>query len=82
MLIFFFSKIIIKLLKYININNFFIWLEKTNFLFYSLIYNLKLVELEMLNIYIKIKLTSNIIKLFKFFINILILFIYKNKQNF
>ena len=46
-------------------------------LLYSLIYSLRLVELEMLKIYIKNNLASNYIKPFKSSANISILFILK-----
>ena len=52
---------IIKLLKYIEINNHAIKLETSKQSFFSPIYSLESVELEILKIYIKISLTNNFI---------------------
>lgn len=72
----------IELFKYININNYFIILINYKQLFYSPIYSLKMIELKILKIYIKINITNSFIKLFKLLANILILFIYKKKNSF
>lgn len=71
-----------KHLEYISINNYLINLKNSKHFIYSLIYNLKLVELEILKFYIKINFYNNFIKLLKFSTSILILFIYKNNKNF
>ena len=54
-----------KLLKYTKINNYAIKLEKSKQLSPKFIYNLELVELKTLKIYIKINLTIGFIQLFK-----------------
>ena len=56
----FLLKFIIKPLKYNN-NNYIIKLEKDKKLFYSLIYNLKLIKLKILKNYIKINLVNRFI---------------------
>lgn len=58
---------IVELLKHSKINNSSINLL-VNKLFYSLIYSLVLIEFETLKTYIKANLTSNFIRLFKFFL--------------
>ena len=65
----------VELLKYTKINNYFINLLNNKQATYSLIYNLKLVELEILKIYIKANLVSTFIKCFNFSANALILFV-------
>lgn len=77
----FFLKLIRKLLKIININNYVIKLKINKLLFYKLIYKPELVKLKILKIYVKTSLTNSIIKLFKFFINFQIMFVYKNNEN-
>ena len=66
---------IIKLLKYIIINDYIINLKKDKQLFLEFIYNLKLMKLKMLKIYIKINLANNFIELSKSLIKILIFLI-------
>ena len=56
---FFLIKNVIELSGYIKINNYIIELEKSKQLLFSLIYSLKLVELEILKTYIKINLTNS-----------------------
>lgn len=58
---FFLKKSVAKLSKYFNINKHTINLELNKQLFYKLIYNLYLVELEILKMYIKIKFAKNFI---------------------
>lgn len=50
-------------------------------LFYKLIYKPELIKLKILKTYVKTSLTNSIIKLFKFFINFKIMFVYKNNEN-
>ena len=71
----------VKLLENIRINNYSINLLKDKQPPYSPIYSLELVELEMLKIYIKANLTSDVIKLFKFPASFLILFIQKKDNS-
>ena len=52
---------IVELLKHNKINDHAIKLNKSNQLLFGLIYNLKLVELEILKTYIQTKLTNNFI---------------------
>ena len=61
----FLLKLVVKLPKYIKINNHAIELVDDWQLSYSLIYSLGLVELEKLKIYIKNNLSNGFIKLFK-----------------
>lgn len=78
----FLSHFVVNLPEYTSINNYSINLIDNKKLSYSLIYNLKLVDLGYLRIYIKNNLANRYIKLFKFFIIILILFVYKKNRNF
>ena len=57
----FLAKNVIKFPKYIKINNYTIKRKKDKQLFINLIYNLKLVKLEILKAYIKINLVNNFI---------------------
>ena len=61
----FLSKFAIEFSKYISINNYIIKLKKYKQLSYNPIYNLKLVKLEILIIYVKINLVNSFIKSFK-----------------
>ena len=54
----------IKLSKYIKINDFIIKLEEDKQSFFDPIYNLELIELETLKTYIKINLANGYIQLF------------------
>lgn len=67
-------KNIAEFLKYIKINNHTIKLEVKKQLFFSLIYNLKPMKLEILKIYIKTNLDNNFIQFFKFSAKISIFF--------
>ena len=58
-------------------NDYIIKLEKNKKLLFELIYNLKLVKLKILKIYIKINLANNFIQLFKSPIRASILFKWK-----
>lgn len=49
---------------------------------YSLIYSLRLIELEMLKVCIEANLAGGFIRSFKSFINVQILFIYKKNDSF
>ena len=68
-----------KLLKYSRINDHFINLLKDKQLPYSLIYGLRLIELEILKTYIKANLASGFIRSFKSLASIAILFVEKKK---
>ena len=70
---------IAELSELIKINNYSINLQNNKKLSYSLIYSLKLINLKILKIYIKINLASGFIKSFKFFSSTLILFIQKKR---
>ena len=70
----FLPKLIIKLLKYTDINNYAIKLEKNKQLSYSLIYSLELIEQKMLKTYIEANPTNNFIKTFKLLVRISIFF--------
>lgn len=63
-----------KLLKYFKINNHVIKLKKSKQLFFGPIYNLELVELETLKIYIKTNLANNFIWPFNPFVGAFTLF--------
>ena len=65
---------IAKFPKYTKINNYIIELKKGKQLFFRLIYNLSLIKLEILKIYIKTNLTNDFIQSYKSFTKILILF--------
>ena len=78
----FLFKFAIKLSKYIDINNYTIKLEKNKQPFYSLIYSLKLIELEILKVYIETNLVNSFIKSFKLLIKVLILFNCKFNRSF
>lgn len=69
------SDFIVKIQKYISINNWSINLLNNSYFFYNLIYTLELVKLKILKAYIKANLASSFIRLFKFIINTSILFI-------
>ena len=69
----FLPKFIVKFLKYNN-NNYVIKLKKSKQLYYNSIYNLIIIKLKILIIYIKINLVNNFIWFLKFFANALILF--------
>ena len=71
------AKIIVKLSKHIGTNDHTIKLKKGKQLLFSPIYNLKLVKLETLKIYIKNKLANSFICLFKSPAGILLLFDWK-----
>lgn len=58
---FFLPDLTIKLPKFTNINNYIINLIENKQILYNLIYNLGLIELEILKIYIKIDLTNKFI---------------------
>lgn len=62
----------VKQKEYIGINDYFIDLADNKQLFYGLIYNLKLVEVEILKTYIEINLANEFIQLFEFLAYILI----------
>ena len=62
----FFLDFLAELLKYTRINNHFINLLDIKQLFYSIISNSKLLELEMLKNYIRINLANSFIKSSKF----------------
>lgn len=77
-----FSKKLVKMLsKYFNINKYAINLKLDKQLLYKLIYNLKLIELEISKIYIKFDLVNEFIRLFKFFIKAFIFFVRKFNKN-
>lgn len=67
----------VKLLEYIRINDYYINLLYNKQLFYSLIYNLGLLELEILKIFIKTNLASGFNRLSKSPTDTLILFVSK-----
>lgn len=71
-----------KLPEYIETNNHLIDLVENQQLPYKPIHSLKLIELKILKIYIKTNLANNFIKLSKFSINIVILFIEKPNSSF
>lgn len=77
----FFSNFVAKLLEQFETNNHFINLENDKQLFYKPIYSLRLIEIEILKIYIKINLASNFIKLLKLSISLPILFVYKKNSS-
>ena len=68
------------MISILNHLNYFINLINSKWLFYNLSYNLKLIKLEILKIYIKINLIIKIIKIFKLLPYILIYFICKNNR--
>lgn len=68
-----------KLLEYARIKDYFINLLEDKQLPYYPIYNLKLMELEKLKIYIKANLASSFIRPFKFLAGASILFVWKKK---
>ena len=76
------AKYIIKLLKYININNYIIKFKKNKQSFFKLIYSLKLIKLKILKIYIKINLINKLIKLFKSYTKNFIFFNKISNKNF
>lgn len=55
------KKLVAKLFKYFNINKYIINLELGKYLFYELIYSLKLVKSNIFKIYININLINNFI---------------------
>ena len=79
---FFLFDIIVKIFKYISINNYFIELVNNKWLFYTLIYNLGLIWSKTLKIYIKLNLISKFVKFFKLLVSNLILFIRKKDRDF
>ena len=78
----FFLDSAVKLIKHIRINNHYMNLIENEYPLYSLIYNLGLVELNILKTYIEAKLASSFTRPSKFFINALILFVQKKNSNF
>lgn len=78
LLIFFSNKSAIILKKKINTNKSIIDLKKDKYLFYKLIYGVKLIKFKIFKICIKTNLVNNFIFFFKFFINILS-FLFKNQ---
>ena len=78
----FFSNSITKLLEYNKVINHFTYLLNYKKLFYSLIYSLGLVELEILKIYIQANLDNSFITSSKSFANTLILFIQEKNNSF
>lgn len=67
-------KLITKLLKYISINQYDIKLVDNLHFFYTSIYNSKLIELEILKVYIENNLLNSFIKSLKSFVRTLIFF--------
>lgn len=72
----------VELPEHTSINDHFIDLINDKQLPYSSIYNLRLVELEILKTFIKINLANNFIRPFKLPTNALILFIHKKDNSF
>ena len=68
---------VVELLKYIEINNHAIKLEKGNQSFFSPIYSLKLIKLETLKTYTKIKVVNRFIQSFKSSTGAIIIFDWK-----
>ena len=75
-------KYVIEFLEHIKINNYAIKLEKSKQLFFRPIYSLKLVELEILKIYIKNNVANGFIESYKFLANASILFNQKPNKSF
>ena len=73
----FLAEYTMELSKYTEINNHAIELEKNKQLFFGRIYNLRLVELETLKIYIEINLANSFIRPSKFSARATILFDWK-----
>ena len=80
--IIFLVEYIAKFLENTKINEYTMKLEKSKQLFFESIYNLKLVELEILKIFIKINLVNNFIRPSKSLIGALILFNKKPHKSF
>lgn len=78
----FLEKKTLVLLKQTNFNKYTIKLKNDKQLFYLLIYNLSLVKLKTLKVYIKTYLKIKLIQHFKFLINVIILFDKKSNSNF
>ena len=72
----------IKVLEYIEMNNYTIKLKKDKQLPFGLIYSLRLVKLKILKTYIKINLANNFICFFKFLARVPIFFNWKSDKNF
>ena len=77
----FLSKLATKLSRHTRINNYTIKLVDNKQSLYSSIYNLGLIELKTLKIYIKNNLVNGFIRLFKFFTKTLIFFNKKLDKN-
>ena len=75
----FLVKNIVKLLKYIRMNDYVIKSEKSKQSLFKPIYSLKIIKLEILKTYIEINLANSFIWLFKFLIKIFIFFQLKIK---
>ena len=65
---------IFKFFKYNKINNYIIKLVNNEKLFNKFIYNLKSIKLKILKTYIKINLTNNFFRFYKYFVNNFIFF--------